>query len=117
MALSQYPVAAAATAVLAQPGGNDGGGQGADFGKSSPLGLLILILFLIAVAFLVRSMTKHLKRVPATFDPDAESEQDAADQEGDESERAGDEETTVADHDREPAAEWEKPGAGSRHDA
>ncbi|EHR52635.1 hypothetical protein SacmaDRAFT_4450 [Saccharomonospora marina XMU15] len=54
-------------AVLAQPGG-DGGGQGADFGKSSPVGLLLLLLFFIAVVFLVRSMTKHLKRVPASFE-------------------------------------------------
>ncbi|WP_158888635.1 hypothetical protein [Amycolatopsis anabasis] len=63
-----------AAIVLAQQPGNGGdkGGQGEDFGKSSPLGLLILILFLIAVALLVRSMTKHLKRVPATFDPEPE---------------------------------------------
>ncbi|NIJ10684.1 hypothetical protein FHU38_001028 [Saccharomonospora amisosensis] len=54
-------------AVLAQPEG-DGGGQGADFGKSSPVGLLLLLLFFIAVVFLIRSMTKHLKRVPASFE-------------------------------------------------
>jgi hypothetical protein len=46
----------------------DPGGQGEDFGKSSPLGFLILVLFFIAVAFLIRSMTKHLKRIPDTFD-------------------------------------------------
>jgi len=46
--------------------------EGADFGKSSPVGLLVLLLFFIAVAFLVRSMTKHLKRVPASFDEPAE---------------------------------------------
>jgi hypothetical protein len=56
--------------VLAQgpPSSNDPGGQGADFGKSSPVGLLLLILFAIAVVFLVRSMTKHLKKLPTTFD-------------------------------------------------
>jgi hypothetical protein len=59
------PVTSAAIVLAQQPGN---GGQGVDFGKSSPVGLLILILFLIAVAFLVRSMTKHLKRVPASFD-------------------------------------------------
>jgi hypothetical protein len=31
---------------------------------------VVLIVLLVAVAFLVRSMSKHLKRVPATFDPD-----------------------------------------------
>lgn len=50
-----------------QPGDNTGG-QGPDFGKASPVALLVLILLLIAVAFLVKSMTKHLRRVPASFD-------------------------------------------------
>ena len=40
-----------------------------DVGKSGPLGLLLTLLLLIAVAFLVRSMSKHLKRVPPSFDP------------------------------------------------
>ena len=40
-----------------------------DVGKSGPLGLLLTLLLLIAVFFLVRSMSKHLKRVPRTFDP------------------------------------------------
>jgi len=50
----------------------DPGGQGEDFGKSSPLGFLILVLFFVAVAFLIRSMTKHLKRLPASFDEPAD---------------------------------------------
>ena len=71
-------------AVVAQPSQpNDGGGQGEDFGKSSPVGLLVLLLFFIAVAFLVRSMTKHLKRVPASFDEPEEPE--AAEEPADES--------------------------------
>ena len=41
-----------------------------DVGKSGPLGLLLTVLLLIAVIFLVRSMGKHLKRIPASFDPD-----------------------------------------------
>lgn len=63
------PASAVAVFVTQQPGGGPGGngGQGEDFGKSSPVGLLLLILFFIAVAFLVRSMTKHLKRIPANF--------------------------------------------------
>ena len=66
------PVTASALVLTQQPGNGDNGGQGEDFGKSSPVGFLVLILFLIAVAFLVRSMTKHLKRVPASFDEPAE---------------------------------------------
>jgi hypothetical protein len=53
----------------AVPGPEDPGGRGEDFGKSSPVGFLVLIVFFIAVAFLMRSMTKHLKRVPPSFDP------------------------------------------------
>jgi hypothetical protein len=58
------------TAMVAQPPPvpDDPGGRGEDFGKSSPVGLLVLILFLVAVVFLARSMTKHLKRVPASFE-------------------------------------------------
>src|SRR5215203_2263143 len=40
-----------------------------DVGKSGPRGLLLTVVLLIAVVFLVRSMTKHLKRIPASFDP------------------------------------------------
>lgn len=59
-------------AVLAQaPQPNAPGGQGDDVGKSSPVALLVLILFGVAVAFLIKSMSKHLKRVPATFDGQA----------------------------------------------
>ena len=39
-----------------------------DVGKSGPLGLLLTVVLLIAVFLLVRSMTKHLKRIPASFD-------------------------------------------------
>jgi hypothetical protein len=61
-----------AVLVLSQQPGSDSGGQGEDFGKSSPVGFLLLLIFLIAVAFLVRSMTKHLKRIPASFDTEEE---------------------------------------------
>jgi len=40
-----------------------------DVGKSGPIGLLLTLVLLIAVALLVRSMSRHLKRVPASFDP------------------------------------------------
>jgi hypothetical protein len=51
-----------------------------DVGKSGPFGLLLLVLGLIAVGFLVRSMTRHLKRVPVSFDPvEAEPDVDVPD--------------------------------------
>jgi hypothetical protein len=44
-----------------------------DVGKSGPLGLLLIVLLLIATALLVKSMSRHLKRLPRSFDPgDAE---------------------------------------------
>ena len=43
---------------------------GPDFGKASPVGLLIVVLLLIGTFLLVRSMTRHLKRLPESFDRD-----------------------------------------------
>lgn len=63
------------TAVVAQEQPappEDRGGQGEEFGESSPIGLVILILFFLAVALLVRSMNKHLRRLPESFDPPEE---------------------------------------------
>ncbi|MDT8911476.1 hypothetical protein [Amycolatopsis sp. PS_44_ISF1] len=67
-AVAVVPLTASALFLAQQPDSGDNGGQGEDFGKSSPVGLLVLILFLIAVVFLVRSMSRHLKKVPASFD-------------------------------------------------
>ncbi|WP_439663231.1 hypothetical protein ACSHWB_18385 [Lentzea sp. HUAS TT2] len=58
--------------------GNDKGGQGEDFGKSSPVGLVLLIVFFIAVFFLVKSMNKHIKGLPASFDEPGEGAAEAA---------------------------------------
>jgi hypothetical protein len=41
-----------------------------DVGKSGPIGLLLVLLLLIATALLVKSMSRHLKRVPRSFDPE-----------------------------------------------
>lgn len=40
-----------------------------DVGKSGPLGLLLTVCLLIAVFLLVRSMSRHLKRIPSSFAP------------------------------------------------
>ncbi len=57
----------AATTVLAD-------GNGPEFGKSSPLGLLMILLLLVAAALLTWSMSKHLKKIPKSFDNDEDSE-------------------------------------------
>lgn len=41
---------------------------GPDFGKASPIALLLIVLLLIGTFALVWSMNRHLKRVPESFD-------------------------------------------------
>jgi hypothetical protein len=41
---------------------------GPDFGKASPLGLLVVVLLLLGTVFLIRSMNRQLKKVPESFD-------------------------------------------------
>jgi hypothetical protein len=41
-----------------------------DVGKSGPLGLLLIVVLLIATVLLVKSMGRHLKKVPRSFDPE-----------------------------------------------
>ncbi len=53
-----------AVSVLADPPKN----SGPDFGKASPLGLLVVVLLLIGVFILVWSMNRHLKKLPKSFD-------------------------------------------------
>ncbi len=60
----------ATVSVLADPPKN----TGPDFGKASPVGLLVVVLLLIGVFILVWSMNKHLKRLPKTFDTDTDTE-------------------------------------------
>jgi hypothetical protein len=43
--------------------------QGPEFGGSSPVGLVVTLLLFIALIVLIRSMNKHLRKVPASFDP------------------------------------------------
>jgi len=42
-------------------------------GVAGPIGLLIIVLLVIATVLLMRSMNKHLKRVPERFPDDADS--------------------------------------------
>ena len=54
---------------------------GPDFGKASPFGLLIVVLLLIGTFLLVRSMNRHLKKLPTSFDrTDPDPDQTADDE-------------------------------------
>jgi hypothetical protein len=57
------PVSDVLITLLAEPANT-----GPDFGKASPVGLLVVLLLLIGVFMLVWSMNRHIKRVPASFD-------------------------------------------------
>ena len=63
VAILQLPSAAV---VLLADGPHN---SGPDFGKASPFGLLVVVLLLISVLFLVRSMNRHLRKLPDSFDP------------------------------------------------
>jgi hypothetical protein len=43
-------------------------GRGPEWGKAAPIGLLVIVLMGLAVALLLRSMNKQLKKVPKSFD-------------------------------------------------
>lgn len=53
---------------------------GPEFGKASPLGLVIVLVLLAGTILLIRNMNKHIKKLPAEFSP----EHPEADQEADE---------------------------------
>ena len=54
--------------------------DGPEFGKASPLGLLIVLVLLVATVFLIRSMSRHLKKLPADFDRADPAADQAADE-------------------------------------
>ena len=60
---------AAAWWVAAQPGDPDPtSGHPAEWGKAAPAGLLIWLFMGAALFFLIKSMNRHMRRVPASFD-------------------------------------------------
>jgi hypothetical protein len=55
-------------------------GKGEEFGEASPIGLVVIVLLGLATVVLIRSMTRRLKKLPASFDrsDDAAATPDAA---------------------------------------
>ena len=43
-------------------------GQGEEFGKASPVALVVIILMALATIVLIRSMTKRIRRLPTSFE-------------------------------------------------
>ncbi|MBF6060700.1 hypothetical protein IU500_07905 [Nocardia terpenica] len=76
---------------------------GPEFGKASPLGLVIILILLAGTVLLIRSMNKHIKGLPADFSP----EHPEADQEADDGTEHG-----VAQRD----SETEQPPTPAKHE-
>lgn len=53
--------------ILAQAPANP---VGPEFGKASPVGLAVILVLLVATVLLIRSMNKHLRKLPESFEPD-----------------------------------------------
>lgn len=62
--------------------------------QAGPIGLVVIVVLGVALIFLARSMIRHLKRVPASFD------------------RTGDAERRPEDHDRDGDRDGDRHGDG-----
>jgi hypothetical protein len=62
------PVVPVVTAVPAQDPAPPPG-KGPEFGEASPVALVVIVLLAIVTIFLIRSMTKRLRRLPSSFGP------------------------------------------------
>ncbi|MFF0817393.1 hypothetical protein ACFYVR_19850 [Rhodococcus sp. NPDC003318] len=70
-------LASAAVGWLAQTPGTP---TGPEFGKASPVGLLIIVALLVGTVLLIRSMNKQLRKLPDTFEPEHPEADQAADE-------------------------------------
>jgi hypothetical protein len=93
------PASVAIVLAQAQPPA-PGSDRGEEFGKTSPIALVVILLLGVATVLLIRSMNKRLRNVPASFDPaeDAAAKDGAA-----EDGTAQDEPTTSGAAGTEPA--------------
>ncbi|MDP1806449.1 MAG: hypothetical protein Q8K72_14840 [Acidimicrobiales bacterium] len=61
--------AVAAAVVVPRQGGAEPPPGQPEFGKASPVALVVILMLGLATVLLIVSMTRHLKKVPASFDP------------------------------------------------
>lgn len=81
--------------------------NGPDFGKASPLGLVVVVLLVVATVFLVRSMNRQLRKVPESFDRQHPEPDQAAD-EGTDAVGPVEHPATDSDSNRPPGSAFEK---------
>jgi hypothetical protein len=66
------PVATLAVIVTQAQPPAPGSDRGEEFGKTSPIALVVILLLALATVVLIRSMSKRLRNVPESFDPPEE---------------------------------------------
>ena len=66
-------LAAPPTPGVPSPANPPGSERGEEFGKTSPIALVVILLLGLATVLLIRSMNKRLRNVPASFGDDAPS--------------------------------------------
>ena len=84
MLVERLAVAEAVVAVPAQQNPQPPPGQGEEFGKASPVALVVIILLALVTILLIRGMTKRIRRLPSSFD---EQDEKPADRDADEAAR------------------------------
>ncbi|RDI35787.1 hypothetical protein DEU38_101267 [Rhodococcus sp. AG1013] len=66
--------------LLAQGTSTPSSPQGPEFGKASPLGLVLIVALLVGTVLLIRSMNKQLRKLPDDFEPEHPEADQAADE-------------------------------------
>ncbi|WP_031937555.1 hypothetical protein [Prescottella defluvii] len=66
--------------LLAQGISTPSSPQGPEFGKASPIGLVLIVALLVGTVLLVRSMNKQLRKLPDNFEPERPEADQAADE-------------------------------------
>lgn len=71
----------AGTAVVAVPAQNPAPppGEGEEFGKASPVALVVILTLALVTILLIRGMSKRIRRLPASFDTADEEREDGKD--------------------------------------
>lgn len=52
--------------------------RGPEFGKATPMGLAVILILLVATFLLIRSMNRHVRKLPESFDDAAPGTGDTA---------------------------------------
>ncbi len=68
------PAAAAQIAVPVQDPAPPPG-KGEEFGKASPVALVVILTLALVTILLIRGMSKRIRRLPASFDPPQEKDE------------------------------------------